>query len=263
MLKRQRRPELGKWLLYKMFRNNAHCRPYLPPTKVLSKTTLREMLSLYSSVYVKPVAGSRGRGVMRVVARDDHYQLHVENQSEKTFASFSKLFHAISIQTAKKRYIVQRDARLAHINGRPFDVRVMLQKDEHGEYQCTGICAKVAGPHSAVTNVARSRGYVLTLESALERAFGMSPSKQNELRKELVGLGFAAARHMESYQPYAEIGLDVGIDQKGKLHFLEINTGPSHALFRHKETAAMYKTIQEVARKRRRAFAKRRANRTA
>ncbi|OPG15838.1 hypothetical protein B2M26_09525 [Ferroacidibacillus organovorans] len=246
-----------------MFQKNAHCRPYLPHTKVLSASTLREMLSTYGSVYVKPVAGSRGRGVMRIASRDDLYQLHIENHPEKTFASFTRLFRAVSAITAGKRYIVQRDAQLARIKGRPFDVRVMLQKNEHGAYQCTGICAKVAGPHSAVTNVARSRGYVLALETALDRALGMPTDRQEELRKELVALGFAAARHMESYQSYAEIGLDVGIDKTGKLHFLEINTGPSHALFHHKETAAMYKTIQQVARNRRRAFKRRRALRTA
>lgn len=245
-----RRPELGKWLLWKWFYNDRTFRQYLPHTVKFGKAALSQMLSQHHSVYVKPVAGARGKNIVRVSKESDHYLVHVENRMPMTLRSESEVAKWLMRHAAGRMYIVQQDVKLAKIAGRPFDIRVMMQKDAHGKWLCTGLCAKVAGPHSAVTNVARSRGRVVTVEQALKEGLGWSQSAIHSMEDRLRELGHATCRRLEQYQPYAEIGVDVGIDNQGKIWLLEQNTGPSHALFRHLSDQSAYRLIQRTWRER-------------
>lgn len=246
-----RKRELGKWLLYKWFYQDVSLRSYLPPTRPLTTENLDIYLQRYRSIYLKPVAGSRGQNVMRIFThKDGTYGLHRENERPRSFLTRSELHRAITELTRSRTWIVQRDVHLATIHDRPYDVRVMMQKDEHEQWQCTGICAKIAGPHSAVTNIARSHGRVVSLADALLQSHGYTAWKSSRMQQKLCKLGFNACKRLEAYQTYSEIGLDVGIDKTGKLWILEENTGPSHALFAHLADQRTYLHIQKVARAR-------------
>ncbi len=248
-----RRPELGKWRLWKLFWSDAAIRPYLPATRPFSDHALETMLNRYGSVYVKPIAGARGQGVMRTYRRQQAYGLHFEARNPLSMASLPSLTREIHRLAGSRTLIVQQDVRLLRVHGRPFDIRVMMQKNREFRWTCTGICAKVAGPHSAITNVARSHGAVMSLADALRESQGWSALAIQTLQRRLERLGFAACRRFERYQPYAEIGLDVGVDRTGHLWLLEENTGPSHMLFHHMRDQSAYRLITKTAQERRQA----------
>ncbi len=255
-----RRPELGKWLLYKWFYRDSELRATLPPTRPLTKTHINTFLQQYQSIYIKPVAGSRGKNVMRVYnQKNGTHGLHRENKIPLTFSQLSVLHQTIDRLTQGRKWIVQKDIHLSTIHSRPYDIRVMMQKDKNEKWQCTGICAKVAGPHSAVTNIAQSKGRVISVAEALKESHHYNTLQSNVVIKQLQHLSFTACNRLEAYQRYSEIGLDVGIDQQGKLWILEENTGPSHALFAHMSNKRPYQRIQRVARERRFARSKKRA----
>lgn len=245
-----RRPELGKWLLWKWFYNEREFRPYLPHTVKYTHDQVQHMLRQHGSIYIKPVAGARGKNVVRVHTQGAHLIAHVENRQPATMRSTKELLAWLDNLREGRMYIIQQDVNLAKISGRPFDVRVMMQKNAHGKWLCTGLCAKVAGPHSAVTNVMRSHGRVITVDQALKESLGWSSSKIKETQEQLRDLGFATCRRLEQYQCYAEIGVDVGIDPTGKLWILEQNTGPSHVLFKHLSDQGAYRLIQKTWRDR-------------
>ncbi|MCY0875779.1 MAG: YheC/YheD family protein [Firmicutes bacterium] len=254
-----RRPELGKWLLWKWFYNDPAFRTYLPHTVRYTDEKLVSLLHQHQSVYVKPVAGARGKNIVKVNTLGDHFFVHAENKLPIRLDSQSALLRYLAKHRGRAAYIVQQDIRLAKINDRPFDIRVMMQKNAQGQWLCTGLCAKVAGPHSAVTNVARSRGHVVTVEKALKDSLRWSTGKIATTEKQLRELGFATCKRLEMYQPYTEIGVDVGIDAHGKIWMLEQNTGPSHSLFRHLSDPSVYQLIQQTRRERIAARSARRA----
>lgn len=248
-----RRPELGKWLLWKLFWRDAAIRPHLPATRPFSDHALETMINQYGSVYVKPTAGARGRSVMRAYRREHGYGLHYENRYPMRIESLPSLTREIRRLAENRKLIVQQDVKLSRVHGRSFDIRVMMQKNGKFQWTCTGICAKVAGPHSAIANVARSRGTVLSLADALRESQGWSTLDIRVLQHRLERLGFAVCRRFEQYQPYAEIGLDVGIDHTGHIWILEENTGPSHLLFHHMRDQSAYRLIVKTAQERRQA----------
>ena len=59
---------------------------------------------------------------------------------------------------------------LATKNGRPFDLRVMVQRHPNAHWQVTGMLAKVAGKGFIVTNIRRSGGKVVTVENAIRHS---------------------------------------------------------------------------------------------
>jgi hypothetical protein len=247
----KRRPELGKWLLHQLFASEPGLVRFLPETRRYSPAVLRDMLERRKSVYLKPVAGARGRLVTRVWKEGGIYRLQTENRFPAKYEDLPALLAKMETLVARRVWIVQQDVGLKRIGGRPFDVRVMLQKTPGGGWECTGMCAKVAGPHSAVTNYARSRGTVMTVPEALSAAGPCPTMFRERVGSELRELGLRVARRLDTYQAYVEVGVDAGIDEDWRVWLLEANTGPSHALFRHLKDQTAYRRIRRAASERR------------
>jgi hypothetical protein len=240
------KPELGKYQLWRLFHQNQKIRPYLPPTALYSHRELTTFLNKYRDVYVKPSGGSMGRGIMKVWKQGQSVYVHHTTQKSRVFASLSEAEKYIDKQRNGKHYIVQKGIPLAQVHHRPYDIRVMMQKEKPGgAWLYSGMIAKVAGAGSVVTNVALSRGSVLTVEAALRQSLGLREEKIKALVLEMQQLARRAAQHFDTYQPYREIGFDVAVDRRARLWMIEQNTGPSHPLFKRlKSNPELYQTIQ-------------------
>lgn len=241
-----RRPEMGKYLLWQFFSRSSFVGKYLPDTKRYSAATLKRLLNRYRAVYVKPVAGSQGKGILKVWKQDGKFLVQKTTLQAKSFVSLDDAMTYLDAQRQGKAYIVQQGLRLARVNGRPFDIRVMMQRTKPGgAWLYSGMLAKVAGRGSVVTNVAISKGAVMQVESALRRSLGWNDVRIESCITELKHLCFAASNHFDTYQNYRELGFDVAVDQSGRIWMIEQNTGPSHPLFaKLTSNPAMYRTIQ-------------------
>ncbi|WP_376768681.1 YheC/YheD family protein [Paenibacillus foliorum] len=49
---------------------------------------------------------------------------------------------------------------LATYEGRPFDLRISVQRDASGEWQLTGIVAKIASKKTLLTNIAQGALFI-------------------------------------------------------------------------------------------------------
>ena len=244
---KQRKPEMGKFLLWRFFYQNARVRRYLPETKRYGVETFKEMLTRFRSAYVKPVAGSRGRGVLKVWQQDGNVFVQKTVFRAKAFPSVEAAIRFIDAQRKGKAYIVQQPIHLAKVDGRPFDIRVMMQRERMGgKWLYSGMLAKIAGKGSIVTNVALSKGSVMSTKEALRRSLGWDYERIDRCIEEVIGVCFAAARHFDSYLLYRELGFDMAIDQSGRMWMIEQNTLPSHPLFAHlTSNLSMHRTIQQ------------------
>lgn len=197
-------------------------------------------------VYVKPVAGSRGRGIIKIWLKDTLIYVQHTIHSPRVFQTTKDAVQYINRLRTDEAYLVQQGIRLATIDGKPFDIRVMMQRDlPGGKWLYSGMLAKVAGGRSIVTNVALSHGSVMEVPVALRKALGWSDKEIRRCVREILDVSFAAAQHFDSYQRYRELGFDIAVDSTGEIWILEENTGPSHPLFaRLKSNLSMYRAIQ-------------------
>ncbi|MTV50660.1 YheC/YheD family protein [Heliobacillus mobilis] len=245
------RPELGKWSLWRLFAADSSIRPHLPPTRKFSMTSLKRFLESYGMVYLKPSAGYGGQGIIKVWQTEKGYSyVRVKGETHRR-ASFTDLYNSLKRYCfTGNGYIVQKAIDLAHVDGRPFDIRLMMMRQK-GAWRYIGALAKVAGENSIVTNYLRSKGQILDIEAALQRSELFDTETVAQIMRDMIRLGYKVCRRFDKYKTYWQIGLDLGVDKRGKVWVIEENTGPAHFLFRKLPDKSIYRRIRSIARLRR------------
>jgi len=196
---------------------------YVPDTDWFEPSSLRRMLKNYARIYIKPDVGRKGNGIIRV-KRLNADEFEISHQQTTSLCSRDKVYSTINeMLNPNKKYIIQRGIDLATYRRRPFDVRVVLQKPR-GKWRATLMCAKVAPKSSSVvTNVAKgAKDY--NLYKLLKRT-DQSLDRSDTIR-DLLDASHQIAQILGSRFPLKIVGLDMGIDKRGYIWFIEANTKP-------------------------------------
>jgi hypothetical protein len=197
--------------------------PYVPRTEWFNANTLNTMLGTYSTVYIKPDIGRKGNGVIRVKKMSDS-EGEISYGGKSVRCSITNVYQEVQKSLRPdKDYLVQQGIKLATYHKRPFDVRIVLQKPLN-RWETTLMCAKVApAKNSVVTNVSKGAKDV-NLYKALRGVD--QPINSIEVMRDLLDVSFQIAQILNSRYPFKILGLDMAVDQKGKVWFIEANTKP-------------------------------------
>lgn len=230
----------SKGLKTKVMLEHPLLRPFIPHTTWLTKGGLEQMLQAFPTVFVKPDKGGGGAGIVRIQRTTTGYRLCYRQKCRKV--DQEELYRVlVSLLSPHKRYLMQEGIDLATIDSRPFDVRVLLQKPNSG-WIIGGMVAKVAARRQFVTNHCKG-GSPVALEQALERAEGVRVHSRRII-EELKRVSILTAKVLDARFPgIRELGLDIGIDQQGRLHIFEVNTRPMFQMFRKIRMPGVYKKI--------------------
>ncbi|WP_166240817.1 YheC/YheD family protein [Paenibacillus turpanensis] len=238
----------SKYTKYRLLKRSAKISRYLPKTLRMSKKHFRSMLSKYKKVIVKPSVGSKGSGVMSVSSlKGGRYKVQY-GKKKKTVSSRQAAYSYIRNKSKNRSLIVQKKIRLAKVKGRPFDVRIMIQRKENRSWVVTGKLAKVAGSGYIITNVNRSGGKVLPLTRAI-RSSNIKHKSKTKIKRKLNTLAVRTAVHLSKYYDIRIIGLDVGLDRRGKPWIIEANFKPAKSMFLKLKDKSMYRRIMAFHRK--------------
>ncbi|MRN52993.1 YheC/YheD family protein [Paenibacillus monticola] len=222
----------NKWDLFEWLKGSRATTKHIPKTRRLrSSNTLTTMLKNHASLYLKPEDGKAGKGIMRLRYRSDvslPYRLQIQSDKRNlTYkaASMDRLWARIGKEKGATHYIVQQAIELATHRGRPFDLRVLLQKNGRGAWAVTGIGARLAGARSITTHVPRG-GSIEEPASMLEGTFG--PERAATILKNVPTTALLIARQIEraSDSILGEMSMDLGVDEEGGLWFFEANSRP-------------------------------------
>ncbi|PWV90565.1 YheC/D-like protein [Paenibacillus cellulosilyticus] len=204
--------------------------PLLPPSWTYrGKEQLLSLLKRHpEGLFLKPAAGSQGRGALRV------QQVNGETIVEgRTRANQSFSFRYTDAQEAaarlerfvgSSRFIVQPLLPLVDSDNQPHDVRLLMQKDDRGHWRSTCAVSRV-GQIGGVTSNLHGGGSAEDAEQRLSRLFGSN--KAQALLQQIGTAGQQAAPLIEQhYGRFAEFGFDFGLSQNGRLWLLEANSKP-------------------------------------
>lgn len=203
--------------------NDPIMKHYVPDTDWFQLSSLQRMLQAYSCVYIKPDVGRKGSGIIRVKKHNAKESEISYNQTTSLCSSDQVYLRIKWILNPKKKYIIQQGIDLATYQHRPFDVRVVLQKPL-GRWRATLMSAKVA-PHksSIVTNIAKGAKDHNLYKLLRETDQSLNSS---EVMRDLLDPSYQIAQILDSHYPLKILGLDLGVDKKGKVWFIEANTKP-------------------------------------
>ncbi|TGU61340.1 YheC/YheD family protein, partial [Mesorhizobium sp. M00.F.Ca.ET.186.01.1.1] len=120
----------------------------------------------------------------------------------------SELKQQLARQCTEKNYVIQKGLDLAELDGRPYDIRVMMMRNGLGKWQYAGMLAKVAGSNSVITNVARGGGYAVTVPYALTKSKAVEPEQVKAIVAKLIQVSHRVCAHFNKYRHSAQIGVD-------------------------------------------------------
>ncbi|KGE20742.1 YheC/YheD family protein [Paenibacillus wynnii] len=215
----------GKDVIHKLLGNNPELQRFLPATEK-GVSGLKIMMSRFPDLILKPCRGSVGNGVMRLTHQGHgkwswSYRLRSTGRWVIIPVNQYVLPKQLLARLTAVPYLIQERIPLAEVAGRPFDLRVTVQRGWGGEWQVTGLFAKLAPAGGFVSNIARGGEAVSSL-FALESVF--SKEKAASIRMSAISLGLSIARGLDRSLPgLADIGLDIGITGDGRAFFIECN----------------------------------------
>ena len=234
----------SKLFKYRFMKKSVLLSPSLPETRYFTTSSFWDMMSKYQRVIVKPMGGSRGRGVFQVTAKPNGgYEVHYEN-TKQLLNNAEQVTNYLSSNINSESYIVQRWIHRANIRRRPFDIRIIVQRRRGSRnWVMTGIVAKVAGSGYIVSNIERSKGTILPVKTAFKHS-SLRVKSGHVLLNKLNRIGLLSARRLRLLYPkHRMFGLDVGVDPNGKVWIIEANLLPSLSHFRKLKNKTMLKQI--------------------
>lgn len=226
----------GKWQVYRALHAVDEVRPFVPPTAPYRDTAqLAEWLRRHSRLFMKPQAGTHGKGTLYLHLTEGERRLLVRGRDSRN-RPFRRLFSELDAGLTwingiahKRAYIVQPYLKLTSQSGRPFDVRALLQKDGHGLWCLTGFAVR-EGRKGTLTSNLHGGGKAHPAEPYLREQFGVDGTRL--IMEQMLKLSLTITGALEErYGRLGELGIDYGIDRDGNIWLLEVNSRPGRASF--------------------------------
>ncbi|WP_068773359.1 YheC/YheD family protein [Paenibacillus sp. FJAT-26967] len=223
---------LNKTEVFQALKNDEACKSFLPESHPFKNyAMLQNMCNKYPVVFLKPVLGSLGKGILRITELGDKtYSCEiptVNGTNRKVYRSLSKLFSAQLGKLKTSRYQIQQGLALIHVGGRPVDFRALVQKDQKGEWAVTSVVARIAGANHFVSNLARGGSLGTVKETLARTSLPAADLKKisDQIRKAAVAVAAGIQTNIPSL--FGELGVDLAVDTSGRVWLLEVNSKPS------------------------------------
>ncbi|MDR6883202.1 MULTISPECIES: YheC/YheD family protein [Bacillales] len=242
----------SKLLIHQILLKDDSIRPHMPGTYAANLINLRMMMNAYDSLIIKPTNSSIGRGIMKMDRVGKGWNLiypasmRISNRIWRQVRFSKQLPASLQKKLKTRSYIVQQCLPLAQYDGRPFDLRISVQRGDCGEWGITGIVAKVASRKHFLTNVAQG-GEVMRLSDILAKEY--PALDQAAVFQQITDFTMRVTKHLSAELPHlADIGLDIGLTSHGFPLFIECNSKDQRYSFKEADMmdewkATFYKPI--------------------
>lgn len=224
---------LNKTDVFQAIRKDSAIHSYLPESYLFKNfTMLQSMCKKYNTVFLKPITGSLGKGIIKISGRPEGggYLCSFTSMGgvrKMTYPTLTKLFQAISGKMKQRRYQIQQGLRLMETGGRPVDFRALVQRNLQGEWAVTSVVARIAASNTFVSNLARGGSLSLVPEAVSKSSLPASVKAGIHAKLKAASLDIAKSveKHIDGH--FAELGVDLAVDAGGRVWLLEVNSKPS------------------------------------
>lgn len=217
--------------LHQTLHKDEEVRDYLPVTKPYKKLSdLANMMKQSQAVYIKSCIGSMGKRVMRIEkgSRKGYIcSFYTDRLVQQRVNSLRSAHRIIRFFFSEDKVLIQRAINLLQFHGGNIDMRATVQRNGKGELEINSITVRLGQINSPITST-RSGSKVLRFEDFLKRLTWLRRKKIQQLKARVETFLFTIYTRIEqSYGTFGEMGIDFGLDKKGRIWFIESNAKPA------------------------------------
>jgi glutathione synthase/RimK-type ligase-like ATP-grasp enzyme len=222
----------NKWDMHKWFSEEHDLLQHLPVTILYQeKNDIALMLDRYNSLYIKPIWGMKGIGVIRVSKegnkiafryREDDKNIELITENNYDFEN------TVEKLLEPGNYILQQGLELIRFHGGIVDLRCTMQKNEGFEWINNGIVARIGAIESVVSNIS-SGGAAIPASELIKEALNLSEIEAFLMKNSIVSFCAKVCRVLDEYGfNFGTLGLDIGIDKDRNIWLIEVNNRRPH-----------------------------------
>ncbi|MEH7072447.1 YheC/YheD family endospore coat-associated protein [Neobacillus drentensis] len=207
---------------------------YLPLTQLASNPDIvLNELTARKRIILKPTNGSQGNGIYYL--KKNKKSIHVKTEKQKNiisriFPDESKLIKWLEPFLNKRQYLLQPYLELANDELKPFDLRILLQKDMDGKWGEMGRGIRIGSTGGILSNLSAG-GTVLPYP---DWSATFPQAKKEYINQELDYILSRLPLILENaFLTLFEIGIDIGIAKDGSIWILDINSKPGRKVLLH------------------------------
>ncbi|TYR79019.1 YheC/YheD family protein [Priestia megaterium] len=217
----------NKWEVYNVLKKNSSLSPYIPLTvKIAEDEQIVELLRIHESIMLKPIAGSQGKGIVKIsktnqwIESSFHTGLAIER---KIFATLTDVYSWLPALTANTTYLAQPHISLYPFENAPFDIRILLQKEQLGEWKEMGRGIRKGKEDAIVTNISHGASI-----RSFEEVVPCLPKQHRDfIMSEIDSLSRIVPFVLEEAFPSLfELGIDICISKDCSIWLLDVNSKP-------------------------------------
>lgn len=231
------RPLANKWNIYKEFIGSKQLAKYQPDTvKVTAGGEVLELLRKHPTIYLKPINGTGGRGILRVNQLNAaSYQFAGRSMNRSILRRVklgrTGLLAKLGHLAKAGNYLAQQGIDCTLPDGRVYDFRILIQKNARGSWEWTGGAGRI-GRRGSVTSNLHGGGTAASLDRLLRQCYRKA-AKEQRVKQEMAALSFETAAYLEKrFGQLCELALDIAADRSGRIWLLEVNPKPAREVFR-------------------------------
>ena len=232
------KPLGNKWTVHKRLLQHQYLQSFLPETILYQGIhSIKYMLTKHPIIFLKPINGTGGRGIIRI-ERKDNNKLLIQGRDlqRKILPEYSlkpnqlmKFLQKYRLQEIK--YLVQQGINLQLANGRVHDYRILVQKNNEGNWTVSGVAGRVGAVNSVTANL-HGGGTAVPMDELIQ-LFVDSRVNKEALNEQLTEMAIELSKYLENTAgALYELAIDIAIDKNGKIWIIEINPKPAREVFR-------------------------------
>lgn len=202
----------------------------IPYRRIRNAKQVIDFIEEYKKIIIKPRSDSHGNMVHYLEGCDNGYL--IKYRDKDTILSKEQLTHYVNQLLTKRIMLVQKYIESRRKTNEPYDLRLHMQKDDHGKWNITSIIPRV-GPHDKIiTNISQG-GQLSLFDRFVAIEFGKNAK---EIKDKVEKFCYDFSKHFDILYPYNfdELGIDVGIDENQKIWIYEVNWRPGHVFIESK-----------------------------
>lgn len=239
----------NKWDIYQAL-SKSELAPYIPVTAQASNgKKVIEYVANWKKAILKPVFGSGGAGIYSIEKKGTEFLVSADHKGKITHRSFPSDSETLAWlnRLLKREYLIQPYLNLTDSMDRPFDIRLLLQKNPSGDWTLRGKGIRRGKAEGILSNLTAG-GEIIPSDDFVH---SLDEKTKEFINSELDDIILKLPAILEnSFSRLFELGIDIGVSKDHALWVLDTNSKPGRKVLMntHPELAdILYKAPLDYA----------------